>query len=191
VVPLAATFLHERMPRLKLLGFAVGIAGVAVLFNPFGFDWGDPKVLIGNGLLMLAALLWAVQIVQVRGHRWDGSPLTLAPWQFLVATCLITPLALYVDHGQPIRWGAACGLILFYNGPIAAAFGFWATISFTRALPAVTTSLGTLGVPAMGLVLSALFLGERLTVTIVGGLVLILAGLTLVTLADRARTAAG
>lgn len=191
VVPLAAIFLNERLPRLKLLGFCVGIAGVAVMFNPLGFEWHDPHVLIGNGLLMLGALLWAGQIVQVRGHRWEGSPLTLAPWQFLVAACVITPFALYVDHGRAIHWGTAVGLILLYNGPIATAFGFWAVLTFTRALPAVTTSLATLGVPVVGLLLSAAALGERLTATIVGGLVLILAGLTLVTLSDRARAARG
>lgn len=189
VVPFAALFLGERLSRLKLLGFIVGITGVGVMFNPLGFDWSDPDVILGNGLLMLGALLWAIQIVQVRGHRWEGSPLTLAPWQFLVATCVMTPFALYFDHGRTIDWGAAVGLILFYNGPIATAFGFWAVLTLTRALPAVTTSLGTLGVPVVGLLLSALFLKEALTATLVGGLVLILVGLTLLTLADRARNA--
>jgi len=189
VVPLAAFFLSERLPKLKLLGFVIGIAGVGVMFNPLGFDWSNPDVILGNGLLMLGAVLWAVQIVQVRGHRWEGSPLTLAPWQFTVAACVITPFAFYFDHGRSIDWGPTVGLILFYNGPIATAFGFWAVLTVTRALPAVTTSLATLGVPVVGLLLSALFLNEALTVTLVGGLLLILAGLVLVTLADRARSA--
>lgn len=188
VVPLASLLLGEDLPRLKLLGFIVGIIGVGVMFNPLGFDWSNPDVILGNALLMLGALLWAIQIVQVRGHRWEGSPLTLAPWQFLVAACVITPFAFYFDHGRTIQWGTAVGLILLYNGPIATAFGFWAVLTFTRALPAVTTSLGTLGVPVVGLLLSAFFLNEALTPTLVGGLILILAGLVLVTLADRSRS---
>ncbi len=189
VVPLATIFLREPLPRLKLGGFLVGIIGVGVLFNPLGFDWSDPNVLIGNGLLMLGALLWAGQIIQVRGHQWEGSPLTLAPWQFLVAACVIAPFALYIDHGRPIHWGPAVGLILLYNGPVATAFGFWAVLTFTRALPAVTTSLGTLGVPVVGLLLSAATMGEALTATVLGGLVLILSGLALVSLSDRASAA--
>jgi len=133
----------------------------------------------------LAALLWALQIVQVRGHRWEGSPLSLAPWQFAVAVCLLAPAALIFEHGHGIRWSPALGLILLYNGPVATAFAFWAVLTVTRALPAVTTSLGTLGVPITGMLLSSLVLGEPLTATNVSGLVLLIAGLAMVALAER------
>lgn len=185
VVPLARLFLGERLRGLRLAGFLVGITGVAVMFNPAGFDWHDPRVILGNGLLMLGALLWAVQIVQVRGHRWEGSPLSLAPWQFTVAAVFIAPFALYFDHGRAIHWGETTALILFYNGPVASAFGFWAVITFTRALPAVTTSLATLGVPVTGLLLSAWLLGEPLTATLTSGLALIVSGLALLALSGR------
>jgi len=185
VVPLAALFLRERLAPLKLGGFVLGIAGVAVMFNPLGFDWHDPDVLLGNGLLMLGASLWAIQIVQVRGHRWEGSPLTLAPWQFTVAACMLVPAALLSESQAGIHWTPTLDVILLYNGPIATAFCFWAVLTFTRALPAMTTSLATLGVPVTGVLLSALFLGEPLTVTNTTGLVAILSGVALVALSDR------
>jgi len=49
-----------------------------------------------------------------------------------------------------------------------------------RALPTVVTSLGFLGVPAIGLVISTLWLGEAVTPTLVLGAVLIALGLILV-----------
>lgn len=185
VVPLAALLLSEHLNRVKRLGFVLGLAGVAVMFNPFGFNWTDPRVLLGNGLLMLGALLWAGQIVQVRGHRWDGSPLTLAAWQFSVASVVLIPLALWLEHDAHIRWEPALYAILFYNGPIATAFCFWAVLTLTRALPAITTSLATLGVPVTGVLFSVWFLGEPLTFTNTTGLMLIIAGLALVAIADR------
>jgi len=185
VVPLAALFLRERMPPMKLGGFVLGITGVAVMFNPLGFDWSDPDILLGNGLLMLGALLWAIQIVQVRGHHWEGSPLTLAPWQFTVAALILVPAALATESQSGIDWSPTLDVILLYNGPIATAFCFWAVLTFTRALPAITTSLATLGVPVTGVLLSALFLSEPLTVTNTTGLAAILAGVALVSLADR------
>lgn len=190
VVPGAALFLGERLSRLKLCGFVLGMAGVAVMFNPAGFDWSDPKVLLGNGLLLCGALLWAGQIVQVRAHRWDGTPLSLAPWQFAVAACMLVPLAAIFDHGRPIDWSPALGAILLYNGPLATAFGFWAMLSVTRALPAVTTSLSTLAVPVVGVVSGALALGEPVTPTNTAGLALIGSGLVLVTLSDRGKNQA-
>lgn len=187
VVPMASLFLGERLVGLRLVGFVLGISGVAVLFNPLGFDWSDPDVIFGNALLLMAALLWAILIVTVRGRTMRGSPLSLAPWQFSIGALALVPLAFIVEWGRPIDWSAALVAILVYNGPVATAFGFWATISFTRALPAITTSLATLGVPVFGMVLAAAALGETLTPTNLLGLALILTGLTCVTLADRRR----
>src|SRR3546814_3100576 len=50
VTPAAIVLLGERPTAFKLLGLALGFAGVAVLFNPLGFDWADPQVLLGNGM---------------------------------------------------------------------------------------------------------------------------------------------
>ena len=55
VVPLALVFLKEKVGWAKAGGLVVGLAGVAVLFNPAAFDWMQRPVLLGNGLLMLAA----------------------------------------------------------------------------------------------------------------------------------------
>ncbi|UEM20321.1 DMT family transporter [Skermanella mucosa] len=185
VVPGAAIFLGERLGGRRLIGFLLGMAGVAVMFNPAAFDWTDRDVLIGNGLLMLAALAWAAQIIQVRGHTWHASPLQLAPWQFTVAAVALLPFAIFLDAGKSIDWTAQLAAVLFYNAPIATAFCFWAVVTVNRALPAITTSLGTLGVPVAGVFASAVMLGEPVTLTNLTGLVLILGGLTWLALADR------
>ena len=185
VVPGAALFLGERLTGTKLTGFMLGMAGVAVMFNPVAFDWTDRDVLVGNGLLMLAALAWAAQIIQVRGHRWHASPLELAPWQFTVAAVVLFPIALFMDAGRSVDWTGRAAAVLFYNGPIATAFCFWAVVTVNRALPAITTSLGTLGVPVAGVAASAAMLGEPVTLTNLAGLVLILGGLAWLALGDR------
>jgi len=184
VTPAAVLLLGERLSPLKTLGLALGLGGVAALFNPFGFDWTDRPVLIGNGLLLLAAFSWSIAILHVRRHSWGSSPLQLAPWQMLVA---VPPLALVswlTEDWSQIQWNGGTLLILAYNGPLATAFCFWAVVSVTRALPAVTTSLSLLAVPVTGVAASALFLGEPLSTTLVTGLVLILGGTVLVNLSD-------
>jgi len=187
VTPVAVLLLGEALTPRKLLGLALGLCGVAVLFNPLGFDWHDREVLFGNALLLGAALSWAVAILHVRVHSWDSSPLQLAPWQMTLA---IPPLALLSglsEDWSTIRWSGELAVILAYNGPLATAFCFWAVVSVTRALPAITTSLSLLGVPVAGVVFSAIFLGEAVTATLSGGLVLILAGMVLVNLAEPRR----
>jgi drug/metabolite transporter (DMT)-like permease len=186
VVPGAALLLGERLTRGRLAGLILGMAGVAVMFNPAAFDWHDRGTLIGNGLLLLAAAAWAAPIIHVRGHRWHASPLQLAPWQFTTGALVLVPLALLFEGDRPIHWTTSLSAVLFYNGPIATAFCFWAIVTVNRALPAITTSLGTLGVPVAGVLFSALWLGEALTWTNLAGLVLIGAGMAVLALSDRA-----
>ncbi|MEX0870237.1 MAG: DMT family transporter, partial [Aquisalimonadaceae bacterium] len=190
VLPVAAMTLGERLSGARLLGFGLGIGGVAVMFNPFGLDWTKPGVLLGNGLLLLAALLWALLIVFVRARRHQGPPLVLAPWQFAVAAVMLAPAAVLFEDAGRIQWSSPELLvILFYNGTLATAFCIWAMITITRSLPAVTTSIASLGVPAFGLFASAVALGERLSATNVLGLLLIAGGVIVVALTDRGKTA--
>jgi drug/metabolite transporter (DMT)-like permease len=192
VTPAAVALLGERLTNFKLFGLGLGLAGVAVLFNPLGFDWSDPQVLLGNALLLLAALAWSVAILHVRGHKWDSSPLQLAPWQMVIAVPPLVLVSWLTEDWSHIQWNSDLALVLAYNGPLATAFCFWAVVSVTRALPAITTSLSLLAVPVTGVAASALFLAEPLTPTLITGLVLILGGTALVNLGDlRGRKPSG
>lgn len=188
VIPLAALTLRERLAPAKAAGFVLGLCGVIVLFNPFGFDWSDPQILLGNGLLLLAALLWALLIVLVRGYHGASSPLTLGVWEMLIATLCVLPVALLTESASHIQPGWQLAAVLLYNGPVATAFCYWGMITVTQALPAMTTSLATLAVPAVGMLSAALWLGEPLTGKNGLGLLLIIFGLALVTLAERRHT---
>jgi len=184
VVPGAMLFLGEKIGTLKWAGVALGLVGIAVLFNPFGLDWGNSDVVIGSLLLMCAAMIWGIAVLHIRGHTWNLSPLQLTPWALLLAAVLVTPMALIFEgHVQP-DWSPELIYALVYNGPIATAFAFWAATSISRALPVVTSSLSFLAVPAMGILLSLLSLGEVPDLSLLGGFGLILGGVLFVNLAD-------
>jgi drug/metabolite transporter (DMT)-like permease len=185
VLPGAIFLLGERISQAKTLALLLGLAGVAVMFNPLGFDWSDGKAVAGNAYLLFAAVLWAIAIVHVKGHRWVGSPLTLAPWQMLTGLLPLTVFA-WASEGPPPMATSAGGAILLalYAGPLVTAFPFWAAITATRILPAVTVSLTMLLVPVIGLLSSALVLRERLSATTITGLLLIVAGIAAVNFAN-------
>ncbi|MBL4621834.1 MAG: DMT family transporter [Immundisolibacteraceae bacterium] len=52
VLPISMLLLKESVGRWKMVGFLLGLAGVLVMFNPMSFDWHDPNVVLGNGILM-------------------------------------------------------------------------------------------------------------------------------------------
>lgn len=187
VAPGAVLLLREPLGRLGAAGVALGLAGVVALFNPVSFAWHDPEVLFGNILLLLAALSWAVAILHVRACRDAPSPLVLAPWTLLVAAVPLTILALVREGPPPLVFDGYGWFVLAYNVFPATAFGIWAAITVQRAVPAVISSLSFLGVPVCGLLLSAWWLDEPLSVAKLVGLGLILCGVAVVTLAGGRR----
>ena len=180
VAPGAALFLGEHLSRGRVAGLCFGLGGIVVLFNPFGFDWGNRSALLGNGLLLLAALIWAAAILHVRGHVWRSSPLDLAPWQMLVGLAPLTAAAAIIEGAPRPDGSGELIWVLIYNGTLATAFAFWAAVTVNRLLPALTVSLSFLCVPAGGLVFSSLMLGEGLSLTNMGGLALIVIGVAIV-----------
>lgn len=191
VAPGAALFLGEKLTPGRVAGVVLGLGGIVVLFNPLTFDWSDRAALAGNGMLLLAALVWAAVILHIRAHRWQTSPLELVPWQLLVGLVPVAAAAVLVE-GMPRPDGSfELGWTLAYNGTIATAFAYWGAMTVNRLLPALTVSLVFLAAPAVGLLLSALRLGETLSFTNVGGLLLIAGGVGVVALVGaRERRAA-
>jgi drug/metabolite transporter (DMT)-like permease len=178
VVPLAAWRLGERLSRSGLLGVALGLAGALVIASP-SLQAGD-RQLLSYALLMGAAGAWAISIVFVRAHRFSASALELAPWQMLAAAGILLPLALLVE-GQPPRIASSGVASLAYVGPVATAFAYWAVVEVGRHFPASTVSMALLAAPGIGILISALTLGEEIGVSLAGGAILIGVGIRLAT----------
>jgi len=173
----------ERIGWRAIAGAALGIVGIVVLSDPQRFDWQDRRIVLGHVYLLTAGFSWAIAMMHTRRHVWRGTPLEALPWQMSVATVLLWILAAAIEpHGylDPGKWQLWVALI--YIGVIAGPAGTWTTVSVTRALPPVTTSLGMLGVPLVGIASSVVLLGEPITAPLAIGTALILAGMAIVIL---------
>jgi drug/metabolite transporter (DMT)-like permease len=179
VAPGAALFLGERLTGRRLVGVGVGLLGLVLLFNPLAFDWSDRRAIVGNGAVLVAAFLWAASILHIRGHRWRSTPFDLVPWEMLLATLIVTPLAWAVDGPPRLAWDVRVAALLLYAGIPGTAVAYWATAMASRALPAVTTSLGLLATPVLSVVIATLWLGEPVTLSLAAAIVLILGGVAL------------
>jgi len=183
VVPLAASWLREPISQRALLGAGMGLLGVVSIAAPSLHADGKDQML-AYAMLMGAAAAWAISIVFVRRHHFSATVLALAPWQVLVAALLLLPLAIMIEGGPPLI-GAKGVATLAYVGPIATAFAYWAVVETGRHFPASTMSTALLATPSLGILISALTLGETIGVSLVAGVVLIGAGLRLATAAER------
>lgn len=184
VTPLAILLLGEKISVAKFLGLILGLAGVAILFDPSKFDFSNTTQLIANGYLIVTAMAGAIVMIHVRHHTMIMTPLQILPWQMLIGGTILALSALYKDGIPEIEFSLTLLAILVYNGPIASAFCFWAYLNVMRSLPATSTALGSLGVPVAGMVFSALALGERLSIQNISGLALISSGVAFLILGD-------
>ncbi len=153
-------FLAEEVTYRKALGVGSGLAGLAVIFSPTSLDWSNSNAVIGSGLVMLAAVCWAANIVYVRAHKWISSPFQLVFWQILLAFVVLSTLAI-LDSGLPrIAWTPRLIGLLCFSGIVCTALAHWAMSVVNRNLSAVTTSLGLLATPALGILSGIVVLGE-------------------------------
>lgn len=185
VLPAAYFFLKERPSRRRLLGLIVAMCGLIVLFNPSTFDWSDTDVVIGNAMLLGCGISWSISIIHIRKHKPQRTPFQLAPFQLTLAGSLIAVMALIFDP-LPIFTGSMLEIGVFaYGGIMGTAVAMLSVTTAIRYLPTVVSTVGLLGVPVFALSLSVIFLNEELTVGLSAGLVLILAGIGLVSVPDR------
>jgi drug/metabolite transporter (DMT)-like permease len=185
VVPGASLFLGERLTSRRLVGVVVGLAGLGALFNPAALDWTRPAIVLGNAAILAAALLWAASILHIRGHPWRSTPFDLLPWEMLLATVILVPLAWVMSGPPAFAWTPTLTALFVYAGLPGSALAYWAIAMAGRRLPAVTTSLGLLATPVVSVVAATLWLGERPGASLLLAIVLILGGVALGASAER------
>lgn len=177
LIPLSMLFLGERVSARRWVAAALGLAGVGALAGPWAVDWGSARELLGHGMLMLAALLWSVAIVVTRRWPPHRPMLELLPWCFGVGTLVLGPLALLAEPRGGIP--AAAWPHMLAVGGVAAPVGTWCVIEVGRRLPGAVSSVGFLLVPAVGVILAALWLGEPVGWDVLAGGALIVASVAL------------
>jgi drug/metabolite transporter (DMT)-like permease len=185
-VAIAAPLLgKDTLTAPKVAGALLGLIGLAVILNPTSIDWTNTNVLVGAGMVILAAISWAANIIYIRAHRWIASPLQLLIWQVLVATIILTVSALVTDGLPHAEWSWKLVLLFLYSGLIGTALAYWAMSMVNKSISALTTALGTTGTPLVGIASAAILLGEPIDISLVIAAALIVSGIGLATLGDR------
>lgn len=185
-VAIAAPLLGKDMLTApKLAGALLGLIGLAVILNPASVDWTNASVLLGAGMVILAAICWAANIIYIRAHRWIASPLQLLIWQVLVATIVLSVSATITDGLPHVEWSWRLALLFLYSGLIGTALAYWAMSMVNKSISALTTSLGTTATPLVGIASAAVLLGEPIDISLAVAAGLIVTGIGLATLGDR------
>jgi drug/metabolite transporter (DMT)-like permease len=171
-VVLSWIFLRERPTGMQPIAIGLCIAGLAILIYPLAAA-GIP---LGIVLALGTATSWAAGTVYLKWARLEADPMAIAAWQVVIALFVIGGCMVIFEHGPDFHAAHTEGIIATVLSGILGtgiAYGLW--FSIIRKLPAMTASLGVLGSPVIGVISSVLILGERPTISDLGGFALILA----------------
>jgi drug/metabolite transporter (DMT)-like permease len=154
--------LRERLSPRKILGLALGMAGMATLLAD------DLAMLRGHlfGALMIlgAAIIWSFGTVLLRKWKPAVPQNTLTGWMMVIGW---VPIALCAPILDP-DWLAAVPTLsktawfaIVYNIVLAGTLAHWAWFTLARTLPVAVSSMSSLPVPVVGVFAGILVLGER------------------------------
>jgi drug/metabolite transporter (DMT)-like permease len=176
-VAAAAVLGIERIGPRRLAGILLSVAGALVLVNPLRLSTGGETAL-GNGLILLNALCYALFLVLQRPVLARIPWRTLIAWSFLLggAGILVVsgPALARLDPAR-VSTGTWLGVayVVLFATVLAYALNTWAV---RRSSPALVSAYSTLQ-PLVTSALAATFLGERLGWVEGVGFALIVAGL--------------
>ncbi len=184
--PIAALWLKEKIDALRLMGLGVGMAGLAVLVVP---DWANISAAPwGPVFMLLAAIAWALGTVALKTHRYQMPTTTLVAWQMVLGGLPIFAGAFIFDREfdpmavSSLGWGAVA-----YAALIPMIFCHWAWFRVVSIYPAVVAAIGTLAIPVVGIISSALITGDEVGWDEILSLSLVVLALFLVLVAPQLR----
>jgi drug/metabolite transporter (DMT)-like permease len=175
----------ERLPARATWGLIVGFGGVAALIAPKGgaYTW---ELLLGEFAVLLAAMFWAGGTIYARRRRPRTPAFMAAAMQMLVGGIFLCALGLAI--GEPLHWTwtpralASVAYLTFFASCLAFSAYAWLTHEVTPA------QLGTYAYvnPIIAVLLGAWLLDETLNLREILAMLVIMAGVALVTSAPRA-----
>jgi drug/metabolite transporter (DMT)-like permease len=173
----AAAILGERLGARRLAGFALGIAGVALIVN-----LGPVALEAATFLAALAALagaaLWGWAGVLIRQRMAKLAPMGIAAGSIAWAAVLLSPA--WAVAPAPQAWTPEAAAAVIALGVLCSGVAYLPFFTLVRDIGPSRTLSVTFVVPVLGVLWGWLFLGEAVTAGVLLGAALVLAALVAV-----------
>lgn len=175
---LAFFVLGERLGPRRRVGLFLGFAGILLVAVP-GFASGSANSSpLGVAYIALGAVGVAVGNVLLKWLAGRVDLLVAMGWQLVLGGLPLLAGALRFEAAQPVTWNLTFVIVLLSLAlpGTALAFTLWFSLLHRAELTRLNTF--TFLTPIFALIIGALFFAETLTLLELGGVLLILAGLT-------------
>ncbi|MEZ5823145.1 MAG: DMT family transporter [Xanthobacteraceae bacterium] len=177
---LAWPVLGERPTLLRTLSLVAAFAGLASILGGNGLVASAAKM-PGIVMALCGAIGFALGTVLAKRLPIKLPPITAASWQIGIGCfpVMVAGLAIETTHLEKVT--ATGWWLLFYSTVIQFCVAYVAWFAALARLPASVAAIGTMAVPVIGVVASAIALSEPLGPGQIAALVLTLAAVVLAT----------
>jgi drug/metabolite transporter (DMT)-like permease len=175
IEPVAIAVLMSRAEPLtpgRVVGLALGFTGVAVLVGVSVS--GDRLGLLGAGMVLVAALSYALATILVQRRAADLPPEALAGGTTAISAVLLAPFAVFALPDQPVRPQAWASLVAL--GVLCTAVALLAFYRLVSLAGSNRAGLVTYLNPVVAVLLGVALLDEHVGVSTVAGFALVAAG---------------
>lgn len=170
----------ERLSLRKVLGIAIGFAGVIILFAPDLGGSFDRAYLKGVVVLIFVPFFWSLGSIYSKRHPLQSSAMVAAGTETLIAGIVLTVIGTALGEWKEftLDWeGTASMVYLIVFGSIV---GYSSFIYALSKLPVTTVSMYAYINPVIAVILGWLVLGERLDWSVATATTVVLLGVALV-----------
>jgi drug/metabolite transporter (DMT)-like permease len=167
----------DRLSVLKILGLVLGLGGTVILIG--APDAADGTAgLIATGLLALMPITWAIAAILQSRFLRTVAPIPTVALGTWASALLLAPLAL-LQLPQGAHWTLASVLAFAYLVVFGTCFGMVVSLWLYRKLRPTTITLIQVLVPAEAILIGTVWLGEPVTIRMLGGAALVIAAVAL------------
>ena len=177
---LAWPILGERPNLLRVISLAMAFAGLAAIMGGNGFAASAAKL---PGIIMAlgGAIGFAVGTVLAKKLPLNLPPLSAAAWQIGIGCLPVAIVGLFVEKADVAALSNLGWILIVYSTVIQFCVAYVSWFAALARLPASVAAIGTMAVPVIGVIASAVALHEPLGVGQITALAFTLAGVVLAT----------
>ena len=177
---LAWPILGERPNLLRVISLVMAFAGLSAILGGNGFAASLSK-LPGILLALGGAFGFAVGAVLAKKLPINLPPVSAAAWQIGIGCLPVALAGLLLENASVAGFSDYDWLLLSYSTVVQFCVAYVCWFAALARLPASVAAIGTMAVPVIGVVASALALHEPLGIGQIAALAFTLAGVALAT----------
>ncbi|MEE9273945.1 MAG: DMT family transporter [bacterium] len=169
----------ERIGARGVLGFAAAAAGLFLVFSDKLSSAGG-ETWLGDWLVLLAAVIWAVQSIFLKVRLQGVDPFRITAWTQLLAVPPFLILSAGTGEWLPDLTSRDVLIGVLYSGVVGTGIAMVLWVRLLATFPAARVSAFMFLCPVFGVFLGALLLAEPMTAAMLAGAALVAGGIYMV-----------